>query len=612
MKWMASWNWRALLMLAWTMAFLALIGIAPAQAQTNQTLLALSPVPISEARAKQFKTTSPVTLENAPVSEAIFQYADLAERAVICGSGIDLAGKVTVRFKENVPVPQALESIKAALVEKQIVLQDAGKKFLYAVSANQTNNLPVIAEDPPVEPKKDETVPYINFGAMPFSQVLDFYSELTGRKYKERFRIHPFLTMRTTVPLSKREAISAMEAAFVLNGVQLASDEVKAHPKASFKIVQIDNKIEIGYGVAVADVDGDKKPDILLADKKQFVWYRNPTWEKFVLAENLTEKDNVCIAARDIDGDGKCEIAVGAEWNPNDTENSGAIFYLVPPSDRTQKWEAVKLPHEPTVHRMKWVKNIEGKFDLVVVPLHGRGNKNGQGNGVKILAYKIPADPKQPWKTELIDDSLHLTHNLTLVDWAMGDDEELLVASREGVFRFVRMREKPGWKKSQYIGGADATYFIPSGAGEVRTGKLADGRDFIATIEPMHGNSLAIYTTPKGDRPISFSARSTLSSSLAEGHALACADFLGIGSDQVVVGWRAKDANGKVGLAVYDFEINPAPDSRGIRATEDFCDNTIACEDLVVADLNADGKPDIVASGRATKNVKAYFNQSGN
>ena len=32
----------------------------------------------------------------------------------------------------------------------------------------------------------------------------------------------------------------------------------------------------------------------------------------FVMAENLTPKDNVCIAAQDIDGDGKCEVAVGA------------------------------------------------------------------------------------------------------------------------------------------------------------------------------------------------------------------------------------------------------------------------------------------------------------
>src|SRR5260221_8153085 len=158
-------------------------------------------------------------------------------------------------------------------------------------------------------------------------------------------------------------------------------------PTPKFRPVEIDSKIEIGYGVAVADIDGDGKPDIILADKKQIVWYRNPDWKKFVIAENLTLLDNVCVAAADVDGDGKAEIAVGAQWNPNDTVNSGAVFYLIPPADRTQKWEAVKLPAEPTTHRMKWVRrgnNEDGKprYDLVVVPLHGRGNKNGEGAGV--------------------------------------------------------------------------------------------------------------------------------------------------------------------------------------------------------------------------------------
>jgi len=119
-----------------------------------------------------------------------------------------------------------------------------------------------------------------------------------------------------------------------------------APPAPKFRAVEID-KIQIGYGVTVADVDGDKRPDIVLVDKNQVAWYQNPTWEKHVIAENLTKLDHVCIAAADIDGDGKAEIAVGAGWNPGDTVNSGAVFYLVPPADRRQKWRLVELRSAP-------------------------------------------------------------------------------------------------------------------------------------------------------------------------------------------------------------------------------------------------------------------------
>ena len=105
-----------------------------------------------------------------------------------------------------------------------------------------------------------------------------------------------------------------------------------------FEAQTIDNNISIGYGLALGDVDGDGKPDILLADKNQFVWYRNGDWKKFVMIENLTVHDNVCIAARDITGDGKVEVAVGAQWNPaetSDNEQSGSVHYLIRPEDHT-------------------------------------------------------------------------------------------------------------------------------------------------------------------------------------------------------------------------------------------------------------------------------------
>jgi len=60
------------------------------------------------------------------------------------------------------------------------------------------------------------------------------------------------------------------------------------------------------------------------------------------------------VAAKDIDGDGKAEIAAGAGWNPSDTENSGSVHYLVPMAERSGRWYPFTLPFEPTVHRMHW------------------------------------------------------------------------------------------------------------------------------------------------------------------------------------------------------------------------------------------------------------------
>jgi len=372
-----------------------------------------------------------------------------------------------------------------------------------------------------------------------------------------------------------------------------------------FRAVEIDTHIEIGYGVTVADVDGDRKPDILLADKKQVVWYRNPGWEKFVIAENLTTLDDVCIAAADIDGDGKAEVAVGAQWNPGDTTNSGAVFYLIPPQDRTKKWEPVELPHEPTVHRMRWVRDRKGEFQLVVVPLHGKGNQNGAGSGVRILSYKKPADLHAKWETALIDSSLHMTHNLEPVKWSQTAGMELLVAGKEGVFYFFN--EQDVWRSCQLFGPARGQSAF-AGAGEVRSGKLRGGKMYLVTVEPMHGNQLAAYTASSPDYCHASWNRHLIDDSLKEGHALACGDLLGAGFDQVVVGWRGKDKQGKVGIKLF------IPlDTEGSNWQQALLDdNGIACEDLCLADLNADGKLDIVASGRATKNLKVYFNERTN
>ena len=329
---------------------------------------------------------------------------------------------------------------------------------------------------------------------------------------------------------------------------------------------------------------------MLLVDAAEVAWYENPTWQKHVIGGKLTERDHVCIAAEDINGDGKAEIAVGAQWNPGDTVNSGAVFYLVAPEDRTQKWKAIKLPHEPTVHRMWWVHDDSGKYSLVVSPLHGRGNKNGVGEGVKLLEYMVPANPEGEWKTRVMENTMHMTHNLDPVQWDDDRGQEVLYAGKESIL--LLDSKGASWGKTELAGSGNG--FI--GAGEVRLGKTKQGR-FIATIEPMHGTNVVVYTPSEGGK---LWKRKVIDTWVNDGHAVGTGDFLQSGEDQVVFGWRGKNPHGKVGIKIFTADGE----------AEDWVDdNGMACEDLKVADLNGDSWLDIIAAGRATKNVKIYWNQ---
>ena len=364
-----------------------------------------------------------------------------------------------------------------------------------------------------------------------------------------------------------------------------------AEPK--FERQEIDSEVEVGYGLAIGDVDGDGKPDVLLADKRHFSWYQNSAdWAEFIMAKNLSLRDNVCIAAEDINDDGKVEVAVGAMWNPGETSDkskSGAVFYLVRPEDPTKAWTPIQLNHDPTVHRMRWVKADDNQFRLVVLPLHGINNKNGEGeNGVNVRVHHAPLnlwnDPTA-WKDSVIEKSLHKTHNLDDLD---GD---VLIGGAEGVVRRDVLNPRE----------SDLRILTPENSGTEGVGEVRIGSGFITTVEPLHGNTLAVYE--KSDDAEKWT-RTILTDQLNQGHALATGDLLGLGTDQIVVGWRNPDANEKVGIKIFYREKAGAEWKSYI-----LDDNKMATEDLKIADLNGDGKLDVIAAGRKTQNLVIYWNR---
>jgi hypothetical protein len=386
-------------------------------------------------------------------------------------------------------------------------------------------------------------------------------------------------------------------ATLLLSSVAASASLADEYP-ATFRMQELDPATgRVVYAVTTADVDGDGDNDAVALTNNRVVWYEQPSWKSHVILQDQTPPDNVCFAAHDIDGDGRIDFAIGAGWT-----KTGTLHWISRPASGEGLWKVHAIGEETSVHRMRWADVLgTGRPQLVVSPLNA-----SSGTGVRLLAFETPKDPTvERWPSTVLNAQLNRMHNHLHIDFDGTAPVDTITASREG----LTLVQKHGdtWNSRLLTPGktgqADANLH---GAGEVRVGRLKNGRRWMAAVEPMHGDQLAVYPEPApaaDDEIHALWPRSVIHEGFRRGHALWSADLNGDNAEELIFGHS--DTPEKFGVEVWWNT-----DGSGQQWRQQILDaGGMATEDLTVADLTGDGRLDILAGGRATGNVRLYVNQ---
>lgn len=422
-----------------------------------------------------------------------------------------------------------------------------------------------------------------------------------------------------------------------------------------FERIVIDDDFPGAYQVEVADVNGDKKPDVIAVGGGTCAWYENPTWKKRIVTTSKQTPGIISSATADLDGDGKAEFAIAYEFSMNQP-TKGKLLVAKQGKTPDEPCTTTHVADVGSIHRLRWfvhTSRIQGAADangrpgplvetksrdLIVAPIFGPSakppafqeepahlvrfiarhphlQKGGFGrnlnSGVPGVLPKgivpgfrrsdpplldfLSEDPKTGLRIPGEIGDAPVMHAIDVVDVRGSGTPTILAASNSGVTRFDLSISVGGFfvfEAANLVSGAPGTA-PKKGASEVHTGTLKDKRRFLATVEPWHGTDVAVYLseTPGLDK---LGPRNVIDASLKEGHALWVADVDGDGDDEIFAGYRGKGTS----VLMYDFN------GKGWDRT--VVDPAIAAQDLRGGDINGDGVPDVVAVGGATHNVVWY------
>ncbi|MCP5115276.1 MAG: VCBS repeat-containing protein, partial [bacterium] len=279
-----------------------------------------------------------------------------------------------------------------------------------------------------------------------------------------------------------------------------------------------------GYQVTPLDVNRDGKTDLvaLASGMSELVWFEAPSWERRVLATEVSRMINLAACSEDADGYPVIVLAQG--FNNQAARSVGAVVVLERAGDAGEPWRKREIDRIPTSHRIRCA-DIDGSGRKVVInaPLTGlKAERPDYRDHVPLVYYK-PGE----WKRRLIgEENEGVMHGVYIHDWNRDGRDDVLTASFVGIHAYSLSKDG-GWQRTEIAKG-DPSPWPKSGSSDIAVGQVS-GHRFIASIEPWHGHQLAVYRDGK---------RTIVDDTLNDGHTVVTVDLNGDNSDEIIAGFR--------------------------------------------------------------------------